>query len=212
MDEDKALAQPFIVTTVQRPHQVNVSFHDLVKHLCTLETKNNLTYFLTHLPLFGDVNQPTDINVFKKGISPLWEDEQNIKGCKFLIKVKKQVAQRLFERLVVYFTLFSDKANDIYENVFPEFLEKVNGVVASIRGKQVILSVWVRDTENVQERVLDIRKILNVNYDLMIEFKNNDDSIRDASSFRNTEVFGPNSNANENENSKLEDHTKLTQM
>lgn len=136
---------------------------------------SELCYILEYLPSFNDLNMITDINIFKNPIKPLWEDEENLAGGKYIIKVKRVVGQRLFEKLVVNFM----------------DCDYVNGVVASIRKQQVMLSVWVRYVPADKKKyVQSIRDVLELGYDALIEFKDNDESLKDNSSFRNTAVFG----------------------
>ncbi|KAG0416538.1 Eukaryotic translation initiation factor NCBP [Dictyocoela roeselum] len=122
----------------------------------------------------------TDINVFKTGILPLWEDENNICGGKWIMKIKKEAAQRLFERLLVR----------MVARPFEHF--DVNGIVLSIRNRHAILAIWTRDTadEKSQFRIVaEIKKTMGVDFFLNIEYKDNDESIKDLSSYKNTKSF-----------------------
>jgi translation initiation factor 4E len=118
-----------------------------------------------------------DINVFKEGIKPMWEDENNICGGKWIVKVKREVGQRLFEKLLVHMSTQSFDTID------------ANGIVASIRAKQFNLSLWTRTVPKPDECiniVKEIKQVLGISFDLLVEFKDNDESLKDNSSFRNT--------------------------
>lgn len=163
------------ITFIQRlPQTKPINFSDLIIPLASIQNMRELRYILEYLPSFNELTMITDINIFKSPIKPLWEDENNLAGGKYIIKVKRAVGQRLFEKLTVNFMN----------------LENVNGIVASIRKQQVMLSVWVRSAADDKKKfVREMRSILNVGYDLIIEFKDNDESLKDNSSFRNTAVF-----------------------
>lgn len=164
------------ITYIQRHYtQKPQDFSSLLKPLCTVTHLDELVYIFHHLPLFTETTLITDINIFKSPIKPLWEDKWNIAGGKYIIKLKKCVGQRLFERLVISFAILDDH---------------INGIVASIRSSQVILSVWCDTTQNNLDFVKRVRKMLDVNYEIPIEYKHNDESLKDNSSFRNTAVFG----------------------
>lgn len=182
------------ITTVQRhPTHKPINFSSFITPLCMLQSKSHLKYFLMHLPFFNDLSLNTDINIFKYPIKPLWEDEQNLSGGKYIIKIKRHLGQRMFERLLVYFALGELKSEESAENG-STVIDNVNGIVGSIRGKQVILSVWTKDGRNIVDV---LRKIFGE--DVVIEFKDNDESLKDNSSFRNTSVF---SGGNKNNNSE----------
>lgn len=170
------------ITTVQRQYTdvSTTDFSSFITPLCTISDESNIPYLLSHFPLFMTLQLPTDINIFKHPIAPLWEDENNIAGGKYIIKVKKHVGQRLFEKIFVNFSL--NKSS---------IMENVNGLVASVRSKQVMISLWVRTIPKDHTAVVaEIRKILGVDYELAVEFKENDESLKDRSSFRNTAVYG----------------------
>ncbi|KAG0437348.1 Eukaryotic translation initiation factor NCBP [Dictyocoela muelleri] len=169
----------FHVQTVQRSgtKDHNTDFKSLLKHVCTITTVENLSFFLRHLCPIDDLPCITDINIFKEGIQPLWEDENNICGGKWIMKIKKEVAQRLFERLLVRM------AARPFENF------DINGIVLSVRYRHAILAIWTRDTSNDESYINivdEIKKTIGVDFFLNIEYKDNDESIKDLSSYKNT--------------------------
>lgn len=118
-----------------------------------------------------------DISIFKEGIQPLWEDTNNIKGGKWIIKLRKEVSTRLFQRMLK--RMLSKPFNKI----------DVNRMVVSFRMKNVILAVWTRDSTGkdcFKEVLGELKQILDIRIFLSIEYKDNDESLKDNSSFRNT--------------------------
>ncbi|KAM0687192.1 hypothetical protein COBT_001571 [Conglomerata obtusa] len=176
------------ITTVQRSYSEKpTDFSAIITPLCIIDEEPHIPYLLAHFPLFTMLQLPTDINIFKYPIKPLWEDASNLAGGKYILKVKKHVGQRLYEKIFTNFAL-----NESY------IMENVNGIVASIRSKQVMISLWTRNVaEDHEEIVKEIRKILGVDYDLAVEFKDNDESLKDNSSYRNTSVYGKQTEQNE---------------
>ena len=88
----------------------------------------------------------SDYHLFKKGIRPIWEDDENKNGGKLTLRVKKGVADRYWEDLLL--AIIGDQ--------FGEASEEVCGVVLSVRNGEDILSIWIRANS---QRVLRIRYV-----------------------------------------------------
>ena len=97
-----------------------------------------------HLKRPSSLPLVSDFHIFKKGIRPVWEDDENRKGGKWIVRLKKGVANRYWEELV--FAIVGDQ--------FAEASEEVCGAVLSVRNGEDILSIWTR---NDGVRVLKIR-------------------------------------------------------
>ncbi|KAI4163630.1 MAG: hypothetical protein LQ342_002664 [Letrouitia transgressa] len=88
----------------------------------------------THLKRPSSLPSVSDYHVFKKGIRPVWEDEENKRGGKWIVRLKKGVADRYWEDLLLA----------VVGDQFAEAGEEVCGVVLSIRSGEDVLSVWTR--------------------------------------------------------------------
>jgi translation initiation factor 4E len=86
----------------------------------------------------------SDYHIFKKGIRPVWEDDENKRGGKWIVRLKKGVADRYWEELLLA----------IVGDQFAEASEEVCGAVLSVRNGEDILSIWTRNNGG---RVLKIR-------------------------------------------------------
>lgn len=151
-------------------------FESSLQKMCTLRTVENMNYFLKHVD-FDGIDTITDICVFKEGIEPLWEDQANINGGKWIIKLKREVSTRLYQKLLVHLLINS------FESM------KVNGIVISFRLKNSIITLWTGNEKNTENVVQEIKKILDVDFFLAIEYKDNSLSLQDNSSFRNAKNF-----------------------
>lgn len=85
-----------------------------------------------HLKRPSTLPQMSDYHLFKKGVRPIWEDEENRKGGKWQVRLKKGVADRYWEDLVL--AMVGDQ--------FAEASEEVCGAVLSVRNGEDILSIW----------------------------------------------------------------------
>lgn len=86
----------------------------------------------------------SDYHLFKTGIRPVWEDDENKKGGKWIVRLKKGVADRYWEDLL--FAIIGDQFGDAGDEIC--------GAVLSVRNGEDILSIWTR---NEGQRVLKIR-------------------------------------------------------
>jgi translation initiation factor 4E len=99
---------------------------------------------------YGHLKRPStlplvsDYHFFKEGIRPIWEDDENKHGGKWIVRLKKGVADRYWEDLL--FAMIGDE--------FGDASEEVCGAVLSVRNGEDILSIWTR-TEG--SKVLKIR-------------------------------------------------------
>jgi translation initiation factor 4E len=88
----------------------------------------------SHLKRPSSLPSVSDYHIFKKGIRPVWEDQENRRGGKFIVRLKKGVADRYWEDLLLA----------IAGDQFAEAGEEVCGAVLSVRGGEDVLSVWTR--------------------------------------------------------------------
>ncbi|KAK2763047.1 hypothetical protein FQN54_009680 [Arachnomyces sp. PD_36] len=110
----------------------------------------------------------SDYHIFKKGIRPVWEDEANKRGGKWIVRLKKGVADRYWEDLLL--AMIGDQ--------FAEAGDEVCGAVLSVRGGEDVLSVWTRidGGRNIKIRET-IKRLLSFPQDTNIVWKSHDDSI-----------------------------------
>lgn len=88
----------------------------------------------THLKRPSTLPSVSDYHIFRKGIRPVWEDEENKRGGKWIVRLKKGVADRYWEDLLL--AIIGDQ--------FAEAGEEVCGAVLSVRSGEDVLSVWTR--------------------------------------------------------------------
>ncbi|KAL8851225.1 MAG: hypothetical protein Q9221_003856 [Calogaya cf. arnoldii] len=128
----------------------------------------------THLKRPSTLSAVSDYHLFKKGIRPVWEDEENKRGGKWIVRLKKGVSDRYWEDLLLA----------IVGDQFAEAGEEVCGAVLSVRSGEDVLSVWTRidGGRNIKIRYSEtIKRVLAFPPDTNIVWKSHDDSIAQRS-------------------------------
>lgn len=130
----------------------------------------------------------SDYHLFKKDIRPIWEDEVNRQGGKWIVRLKKGVADRYWESLVL--ALIGDQFGDAGDDVC--------GVVLSVRNGEDILSIWTKSDggrvlkaryvptlpDYTYQQILTstgsetMKHVLNFPPNTRVEFKTHDSSIQ----------------------------------
>ncbi|KAI9659772.1 MAG: hypothetical protein M1829_006534 [Trizodia sp. TS-e1964] len=125
-----------------------------------------------HLKRPSSLPSVSDYHIFKKGVRPVWEDKENRKGGKWILRLKKGVADRYWEELLLA----------IVGDQFAEAGEEVCGAVLSVRSGEDVLSVWTRidGGRNIKIRET-IKRLLALPSDTNIVWKSHDDSIAQRS-------------------------------
>jgi translation initiation factor 4E len=153
-----------------------------IKKIGSFATVEDFWAYYNHLVRPSDLQPSCDYHLFRSGIKPMWEDEANRKGGKFIVRIPKKgrLASRYWEDLVLAFI----------GQQFAECADDVCGVVVSVRFQEDIISVWNKTAEDLEarRRLHDtIKRILGLAENVILEYKAHDQAMKDNSSFRNTE-------------------------
>eukprot|EP00326_Haptolina_ericina_P027320 CAMPEP_0181186062 /NCGR_PEP_ID=MMETSP1096-20121128/9839_1 /TAXON_ID=156174 ORGANISM="Chrysochromulina ericina, Strain CCMP281" /NCGR_SAMPLE_ID=MMETSP1096 /ASSEMBLY_ACC=CAM_ASM_000453 /LENGTH=161 /DNA_ID=CAMNT_0023274945 /DNA_START=194 /DNA_END=679 /DNA_ORIENTATION=+ len=119
-----------------------------------------------------------DYHVFREGIKPMWEDENNVNGGKWIVRLRKGLAARYWEDILLAILGGQFRVGD-----------EICGIVLSVRYQEDILSIWNRsaDSRRTCMQIKEtMRTVMDMPIDVMMEYKKHTDSMRDNSSYRNT--------------------------
>ncbi|GAA5840000.1 hypothetical protein JCM11251_006584 [Rhodosporidiobolus azoricus] len=131
------------------------SLHPFLAHLVppsSLPGSLNSTHTIFS-PSSLDTAPPTsnlicDYNVFRSSIAPAWEDEKNVGGGRWVIRLRKGVADRVWEEAI--YALVGERLGGDDERTG----EKINGVVLSVRREEDILSLWVAPSSRTERDII----------------------------------------------------------
>ncbi|KAI1745853.1 translation initiation factor eIF4e [Xylaria scruposa] len=126
----------------------------------------------SHLKRPSSLPTVSDYHLFKDGVRPIWEDEENKHGGKWILRLKKGVADRYYEDLIM--ACVGDQ--------FGEESDEICGIVLSMRNGEDVLSIWTRNTGQKVLKIREtMRRILQCPADTKIEWKGHDASMQQRS-------------------------------
>ncbi|KAJ2780748.1 hypothetical protein GGI15_003431 [Coemansia interrupta] len=135
----------------------------------------------SHLKRPDEVPTITDYHMFRQGVRPVWEDPANVSGGKWMIRLKKGLSSRLWEKL----------AMAVVGDVFG-LGDEICGIVLSIRNSEDILSLWNKNALDLRTNahIRDMMKLsMNLPIECIMEYKAHNDSLKDNFNFRNADVY-----------------------
>ncbi|XP_039341341.1 eukaryotic translation initiation factor 4E type 1B isoform X1 [Mauremys reevesii] len=96
----------------------------------------------SHIQLASKLTSGCDYSLFKDGIEPMWEDNRNKRGGRWLITLAKQQRHTELDRFWLETLLC------LIGETFGPYSEDVCGAVINIRAKGDKIAVWTREAEN----------------------------------------------------------------
>eukprot|EP01005_Ploeotia_sp_CARIB1_P001209 NODE_255_length_1070_cov_392.420997_g248_i0.p1 GENE.NODE_255_length_1070_cov_392.420997_g248_i0~~NODE_255_length_1070_cov_392.420997_g248_i0.p1 ORF type:complete len:214 (-),score=41.87 NODE_255_length_1070_cov_392.420997_g248_i0:314-955(-) len=137
-----------------------------------------------HIKRPADLEFGSNYHMFKQGTKPMWEDEHNKKGGKWVMNItaKEDVARLddLWELLLL--SMIGEYLDDGVSG------DQVCGAVMSRRRAGPKISVWTADRDN-KHALLNIgkrlRHILRLSDKTTLEFQSHDDALKNNSSYQN---------------------------
>lgn len=126
--------------------------------------------------LYCHLLRPTELkpyrklHLFKAGVKPMWEDPENIRGGKWILRLRKNKVNRAWENVCM--AMLGEQFL-----VGPE----ICGIVLSTQYPEDLLSIWNKNAIDVgsTNRIRDVlKRILNLPANFPIEYKPHADSLK----------------------------------
>ncbi|MCQ2820128.1 MAG: eukaryotic translation initiation factor EIF4E family protein [archaeon] len=137
-------------------------YENQVKKIAEFDTIEDFWAIFQHLRKPDSCKPSIEFQLFKDGIKPMWEDENNKKGGKLSIKLRKDYTTIIWEEMI--FALIGDVLpKDIKENI--------NGIVVSSKEEFNVLQIWFKDFNQNEELVQCIRDLLQIPIDVILTAK-----------------------------------------
>ncbi|KAF9376206.1 hypothetical protein CPB97_010983 [Podila verticillata] len=158
-----------------------LNYESSMRKVATFGSIEDFWAVYSHLKRPHELPNVSDYHLFKQGVRPVWEDSININGGKWIVRLKKGLASRYWENLIM--AVIGDQF---------EVGSEICGIVLSIRGGEDILSIWNQSAHEGRTnlKIRDtLKRILGLPADTIMEYKTHNDALKDNTSFRNTDVF-----------------------
>ncbi|KAF2021251.1 IF4E-domain-containing protein [Aaosphaeria arxii CBS 175.79] len=154
------------------PTPKNSDYEKSTKPLCRMSTAQQFWKVFVHLNRPSLLPTVSDYHFFKEGIRPVWEDEENRRGGKWIMRLKKGVADRYWEELLM--ALIGDQ--------FAEAAEEVCGFVLSVRSGEDVFSIWTKNDGGRNIKIREtVKRVLNLPDGTVITWRSHDESIAQRS-------------------------------
>jgi translation initiation factor 4E len=116
------------------PTSKNADYEKSIVPVCRMSTAEDFWRVYVHLKRPSTLPTVSDYHFFREGIRPVWEDDENKKGGKWIIRLKKGVSDRYWEDLLL---------NMIGDQFF-DAGQEICGAVVSVRSNEDVLSIWTK--------------------------------------------------------------------
>ncbi|KAH8385181.1 hypothetical protein KR200_011432, partial [Drosophila serrata] len=118
----------------------NKSWEDMLNVVASFETVENFWSLWTHIKPPSELKIGSDYSIFKKGIRPMWEDEANKNGGRWVISISKNNKHDLDNFwLDTMLCLIGETS---------EYADEICGAVVNIRAKSNKISIWTANGKN----------------------------------------------------------------
>ncbi|KAG0347302.1 hypothetical protein BG004_008044 [Podila humilis] len=84
----------------RNPGSKIVDYESAMMKVATFGSVEDFWAVYSHLKRPHELPNMSDYHMFKQGVRPVWEDEMNIKGGKWIVRLKKGLSSRYWENLI----------------------------------------------------------------------------------------------------------------
>ena len=142
-------------------HKQVEDYENFIKKVGEFDTAEEFWGYYQHIRRPDSLPKSCEFFLFKSGIKPLWEDEANKGGGRFVLHIKKIFANKTWEDILIAVVCSTKDESEI------------NGVVINVRSWEILLSIWMKKiTEEQCEKYRAwIRKSLGMTENIKIEYK-----------------------------------------
>jgi len=157
----------------------NRNWEDNQRSIITFNTVEDFWALYNHIELASKLSAGCDYSLFKEGVKPMWEDDKNRRGGRWVINLNKSQRATFLDNfwLEVMLCLIGE--------AFDDHSKHVNGAVVSVRTKGDKIGMWLGDS-NASESIITVGKKfkerLNIDPQTALGFEAHQDTMRRSGS------------------------------
>jgi len=144
------------------------------REIITFSTVEDFWALYNHIELASRLSAGCDYSLFKEGIKPMWEDEKNRKGGRWLINLEKKHRSSSLDNFWLEVVLC------LIGETFESDSVLVNGAVVNVRTKGDKLAMWLCETKP-QDSIVKIgqklKKRLGIDDQVIIGYEVHSDTM-----------------------------------
>jgi len=147
--------------------------------IITFNTVEDFWALYNHIELASKLSAGCDYSLFKEGVKPMWEDEKNRHGGRWLINLDKKQRQSSLDNfwLEVMLCLIGES--------FEDHSQYVNGAVVSVRTKCDKIGMWLGDStakESITTVGRRVKERLGIDAQVSLGFEAHEDTMKKSGS------------------------------
>lgn len=150
------------------------SWKDNLRLVTSFDTVEDFWAIYNHIQAASRLQSGCDYSLFKEGIQPMWEDDRNRQGGRWLVNTQKNFRQQELDRLWVETMML------LIGEMFGDFSVSVCGAVVQIRTKGDKLAIWTNNAADKEANLSIGRKFkerLNLPSKLVIGYQAHEDTM-----------------------------------
>jgi len=130
------------------------AWEDCMKEVAAFNTVEDFWALYNHIQLASGLTWLSDYYLFKEGIQPMWEDENNREGGRWLVQVEKSRRNDFLD------TYWLELLMAMIGEQFDDCSDYICGAVVNVRQKGDKISLWTKDAskENVNRKIGQVMK------------------------------------------------------
>ena len=130
-----------------------IEYSNTVKKIADFDNVGDFWKLFQHLRKPETLKNGIELQLFKGNIRPIWEDENNSKGGRISIKLKKEGCSLVWEESILTF-ISTTMPNDIKN--------EINGFVMSSRTDFNYMPIWFKTYKNETMTTLEYVLLINI--------------------------------------------------
>merc|ERR1711997_313952 len=131
----------------------NRNWEDNQRSIITFNTVEDFWALYNHIELASKLNAGCDYSLFKEGVKPMWEDDRNRRGGRWVINLSKSQRTTALDKIWLEVMLC------LIGEAFDDHSKYVNGAVVNVRNRGDKISMWLCEAKP-QEAIVKIGQTL----------------------------------------------------